>query len=239
MPLMPSRCRTESDVDAPSYTMDPNPNRFALVVGVEEYAGLPAADFAARDAAAVRAHLTALGYPASPEHRRPDQQPGRARQRRQVPRVVAARARQGRRRACSCTSPATARPAPKTGAALPHALGRQREIPGEHRLPARQLYASLNALPAKEDRRRARLVLLRARVAVRSWSRARTPLVRTSTRGAAPTGRPVVFSAAGDDEVAAALPDQGHGLFTYYFLKGLNGAAKGAGRRRSKACTSP
>ena len=53
-----------SDVDRPQYTSPENPNDFAVVVGVEKYESLPDADFAERDAEAVRAHLMALGYPA-------------------------------------------------------------------------------------------------------------------------------------------------------------------------------
>ena len=36
----------------------------------------------------------------------------------------------------------------------------------------------------------------------------------------------VVFSAAEGNQISGTLDEQGHGLFTYYFLRGLNGAAK-------------
>ncbi len=35
----------------------------------------------------------------------------------------------------------------------------------------------------------------------------------------------VSMSAAAAQEIAGAMDDQGHGVFTYYFLKGLNGDA--------------
>ena len=53
----------DSDVDRPGYHFDDNPANYAVVVGVESYQNLPSAQFAKRDAEAVRAHLRALGYP--------------------------------------------------------------------------------------------------------------------------------------------------------------------------------
>ena len=44
--------------------------------------------------------------------------------------------------------------------------------------------------------------------------------------GAFPSsGKLIAFSAAKSDQEAGVLKDQGHGLFTYYFLKGLNKGA--------------
>ncbi len=52
-----------SDVDSPTYGGQERPSHFALIVGVEKYSALPEAQFAERDAAAVKRHLLALGYP--------------------------------------------------------------------------------------------------------------------------------------------------------------------------------
>ncbi|HEX4046436.1 MAG TPA: hypothetical protein VH309_01300, partial [Elusimicrobiota bacterium] len=46
--------------------------------------------------------------------------------------------------------------------------------------------------------------------------------------GASLSGKVVTLSATGAAEVSGTLADQGHGLFTYYLLKGLDGAAAGA-----------
>ena len=35
-----------------------------------------------------------------------------------------------------------------------------------------------------------------------------------------------VFAAAAGEQITSTLDDQGHGTFTYFFLKGLGGAAK-------------
>jgi uncharacterized caspase-like protein len=38
-------------------------------------------------------------------------------------------------------------------------------------------------------------------------------------------GRIASMTASNGDQVSGTLPEQGHGAFTYFFLKGLNGAA--------------
>ena len=59
-PAVPDQKLT-SDVDAPTYHRPEDARKFAVVVGIEKYKSLPAAEFAERDAQAVRAHLEALG----------------------------------------------------------------------------------------------------------------------------------------------------------------------------------
>ena len=52
-------------VDHPVYSHEPDDaSKYALVIGIARYqGGLPAAEFADRDAEAVKAHLRALGFP--------------------------------------------------------------------------------------------------------------------------------------------------------------------------------
>ncbi|MCR4294897.1 MAG: caspase family protein, partial [Elusimicrobia bacterium] len=38
-------------------------------------------------------------------------------------------------------------------------------------------------------------------------------------------GKVVAFTASAGNQISGSFEEQGHGLFTYYFLKGLNGAA--------------
>lgn len=52
-----------SDVDQPAYKLAEQPDDFALVVGIGKYSDIPEAQFAERDAQAVRDHLLALGVP--------------------------------------------------------------------------------------------------------------------------------------------------------------------------------
>ncbi len=59
----PSKPRPASDVDTPSFRLPEDESSFALVVGIDDYSGLPSADYAERDAASVVKHLEALGVP--------------------------------------------------------------------------------------------------------------------------------------------------------------------------------
>ncbi|MBI5622979.1 MAG: ankyrin repeat domain-containing protein [Elusimicrobia bacterium] len=52
-----------SDADAPKYRLAERPDDIAVVIGVERYAKLVPAEFAERDAEAVRRHVLALGVP--------------------------------------------------------------------------------------------------------------------------------------------------------------------------------
>jgi uncharacterized caspase-like protein len=92
--------------------------------------------------------------------------------------------------------------------------------------PLKRLYEKLNGLKAK-----------RVIVALDSCfsgaggrsvlAKGLRPLVsKVSTDLAA--GKTVALSAAGGDQVSGTLQAQGHGLFTYYLLRGLNGEAKDA-----------
>jgi hypothetical protein len=218
----PPAPKYHSDVDAPNYSVDPNANRFAVVVGVEDYAGLPRAAFAARDAAAVRAHLSALGYP--------DQNI--------VMLTSTSAARGGIAKAVESWLPehvndrsrvfvyfaGDGAPDPKTGVAYLLPWDGDVKNLASTGYSLKQLYAALNALPAKEI-----VVALDSGFSGTGGRSVRAagapPLAANIDVGRGFAGRIVVFSAAGADEIAGTLPDQGHGLFTYNFLKGLNGEA--------------
>jgi uncharacterized caspase-like protein len=97
--------------------------------------------------------------------------------------------------------------------------------------PIARLYEKLEALKAKE--------IVVALDACFSGAGGRSvlakgirPLVLRVDAGIGDSDRLVVLSAAGGDEVTGTDEAQGHGLFTYYFLKGLN-ESRGKGSMRS------
>jgi uncharacterized caspase-like protein len=51
------------------------------------------------------------------------------------------------------------------------------------------------------------------------------PLVTRVDTSVAQNSKITLFAAASPKEITSTLTDQGHGIFTYYFLKGLQGAA--------------
>jgi uncharacterized caspase-like protein len=90
--------------------------------------------------------------------------------------------------------------------------------------PLKRLYEKLNALKAKRV-----LVALDScfsgaggRSVLPTGTR---PLLTHIDNGAAAAGKLVIYSASGSDEVTGTSESQGHGLFTYYFLRGLAGDA--------------
>ena len=213
-----------SDVDAPNYAAKPDPNRFAIVIGVESYANLPAADFAARDAAAVRAHLTALGYPDRNVVVLTSSQAARGSVAKYVESWLPERVTDKSRVFVYFAGHGA--PDPKTGAAYLMPWDGDAKYLADTGYPLKRLYEKLNALPAKEI-----VVVLDScfsgtggRSVLVAGAR---PLITNVDLARGSTGKLVVFSATGTSEVTGTLPAQGHGLFTYWFLKGLNGEAAG------------
>lgn len=216
-----------SDVDTPVYRYKQRPSNFALVIGVEEYDGLPDADFAERDAEAVRKHLIALGYP----KRNILYLTGKQALKSSIEKYVEA------------WLPRNVKPASRvfvyfSGHGSPSVRsGDAYLVPWDGDLkfientgyPVKRLYERLGALRAKQV-----VVALDAcfsgaggRSVIAKGTR---PLVMKVDTGLASMRKLVVLSASAADEVTGAKDDQGHGLFTYYFLKGLNGGASKPGR---------
>ena len=208
-----------SDVDAPKYKKDENPDDFALVIGIEKYESLPSADFAEHDAASVRSHLIALGYPE-----------------RNIIYLTGAKAsKTGIEKYVGTWLPLNVKddssvfvyfsghgaPDPSTGQAYLVPWDGDAKFLKDTGYPLQQLYAKLASLKAK-----------RVLVAMDSCfsgeggrsvlAKGARPLVTKVDVGVAPGGNLVVFAAAGGDEITGTEEGQGHGLFTYYFLKGLD-----------------
>ncbi|MFH1723832.1 MAG: caspase family protein [Elusimicrobiota bacterium] len=227
-PSTPSEPAYSSDVDAPDYSVKEEPGRFAMVVGIERYAGIPEARFAERDAAAVRAHLLALGYPERNIVYLTGQYASRAGLAKNLeswlPRNV--------------TEDSTVffyysghgAPDTKSGRAYLVPWDGDPRFLEDTAYPVERLYKRLDALKA------ARVIV--ALDACFSGGGGRSvlptgarPLVMKVDPAQEAMGRLAVFAAAAADEITGAEESQGHGLFTYHFLKGLSGeAADGNGR---------
>jgi ankyrin repeat protein len=215
-----------SDVDKPSYKAAERPQDAALVIGIERYAGeLPPADHAERDAAAVRAHFAALGVPARNLIHLTGERAGRASIEKYVEQWLPNVAKPGSRVYVYFSGHGA--PDVKKGDAYLVPWDGDPNYLETTAYPVSRLYAKLEKLPAAE--------VLVAMDACFSGAKGRSvlpkgarPLV-TKVNQAAPTGKVVSLSASDSNEITGTYDEQGHGLFTYYFLKGLNGAAGGAG----------
>lgn len=216
-----------SDVDKPNYTIEPDPRKFALVMGVEKYKSLPQAQYAERDAAAVYAHLMALGYPeknikylAALDATRSGLQKNLETW---LVRVVKADSE------VFFYFSGHGAPDPETGKAYLVPWDGDPQYLNETAYPVQKLYESLAGLKAQN--------VIVALDSCFSGAGGRSvlpkgvrPLVNKVDIGA-PLGEGshamVALTASGGNQISGTLDEQGHGAFTYFLLKGLNGAAQG------------
>lgn len=223
----PTPAAASSDVDTPRTRTAENPANFALVIGVEKYSNdLPEAQFAERDAQAVKRHLLAMGYPE-----------------RNIKMLQGSRAvRSSLEAYLEDWLPKNVKadgnvfvyfsghgaPDPESGQAYLMPWDGDPAYLSRTAYPLKRLYGSLKALKAK-----------RVLVALDSCfsgaggrsvlTRGTRPLVNKVDLGAAAdVGKLVVFTASDANQISGILDSQGHGLFTYFFLKGLDGAAADA-----------
>ena len=214
----------QSDIDLPKTGLSQKPDDFALVIGIEKYSNdLPDAQFAERDAAAAKNHLLALGYPE-----------------RNIKLLTGQRAT-GTSLASYIEDwlPRMAKPDSTvffyfSGHGAPSEAGQAYIVAWDGNpnfleksaYPLKKLYAQLGSLKAKQV-----IVALDScfsgtggRSILAEGTR---PLVNQVDTSVGSGGKITLFAAASPKEVTATLKEQGHGIFTYYFLKGLGGEAKG------------
>jgi len=203
-------------------------NDFAVVVGISNYSDLPEARFAERDANAVAAHMEALGIP-----------------RRNIIHLAGAKAgRSALVKYLNSWLPKNVKPSsrvyfyfsghgapdPSTGEAYLVPWDGDPNFLADTAYPIKRLYSRLNSLKAKEV-----LVALDAcfsgaggRSVLAQGAR---PLITKVDMGEAPAGKLTLLTASSGSQITTTLENQGHGIFTYFFLKGLNGEAQdGRGR---------
>ena len=213
-----------SDVDRPTFRLKEKPADFAMVVGIEKYSNdLPAALFAERDARAVKEHLLALGYPE-----------------RNIKFLIGDRASRANLEAYledwlprNVTEDSRVffyfsghgAPNPESGQAYLVPWDGNPNFLEKTAYPVKKLYAGLNGLKARQ--------VVVALDSCFSGAGGRSvlaegvrPLVAKVDASVSTGGKIVLFAAASAQGVTSSLKEQGHGIFTYFFLKGLGGAAK-------------
>jgi hypothetical protein len=213
----------KSDADQPRYSRAEQPEDFAVVVGVEKYSGLPEARFAVHDAQALRDHLLALGYPSRNIMLLTDQLATRAGLVKTVDAWLPNRV--GENSTVFFYYSGHGAPDPKSNMAYLVPVDGDPEYLEQTAYPLKTLYQKLDALKAK-----------RVIVALDSCfsgaggrsvlAKDARPLVNKIDLGATTTGKIVTLSASKSDQISGAVEDQGHGTFTYFLLKGLNGGAQ-------------
>ncbi len=224
-PPAPPPSRTRSDVDTPGFKSPDDPDKFALVIGIENYRNLPRADYAERDAKAMHDHLRAAGYPERNIIQLLGQRATISDLKKYIeewlPRNIKSRS------SLFGDYSGHGAPNPTTGDAYIVPWDGDAKFLRTTGYPLKKLYASLSGLKARRI-----IVALDAcfsgaggRSVLAKGAR---PLVTKVDLGLSSKSRLALLTAASGDEITGTLDDQGHGLFTYFLLKGLNGAAKDA-----------
>ena len=207
----------QSDVDTPTYTNPENPNNYAVVIGAERYRSLPSAQFAGRDAEAMRAHLVALGYPMRNIFFLNDQEATRAKIAQSVNTWLPNRV--GGSSTVFFYYSGHGAPDPQTNQAYLVPIDGDAEDLDSTAYPLKMLYAKLGSLKARQV-----IVALDScfsgaggRSVLAKGTR---PLISKMDMGDVPNNV-VVLTASDKAQISGTMDEQGHGAFTYYLLKGL------------------
>ena len=217
-----------SDVDVPDYALKPDVSRVALVVGVEKYPSLPAADFGVRDAVAVRDHLLALGFAPRNIMLLTDADATKGRLTAALNTWLPQHVTEGATIFFYYSGHGASDPTSREAYLVP-ADGVPEDLP-DTAFALKQIYAKLTTLKARDV-----IVAidscfsgLGGRSVIARGSR---PFVTQMDLNAGRQAKITVLSASGPAQISGTLTTEGHGVFTYFLLKGLNGAAiDGQGR---------
>jgi uncharacterized caspase-like protein len=209
-----------SDVDAPSEKGKERPDDFALVIGIEDYQGLPKADYGVRDARTARKHFEAMGVPArniiSLEGQAATGNKIKSYLEEWLPLNV------GEKSTLFVYYSGHGAPDPKSGEAYLVPWDGDPQFLKSTAYPLRKLYSDLSKTKAKRV-----IVALDAcfsgaggRSVLAKGAR---PLVTTMVdQGIGADGKLTVLAAASADQITGTLDAQGHGMFSYFFFKGLS-----------------
>ena len=214
-----------SDVDRlPAPMAKPRPNAYAIVIGIESYrAHLPKADFADRDAQLVGEYLIrVLGYPEGHVVVLVNENATKTDLEKYVeawlPNNIEADG------SVFIYYSGHGAPNPKSGDAYLVPYDGDATFVEKTGYPLKRLYAYLEKLPAKDI-----TVVLDScfsgaggRSVLAEGAR---PMVLSVENTLLAGGKTVVLAASAGDQISGTFKEKGHGLFTYFFLKGLQGEA--------------
>jgi len=223
----------KSDVDElPSIRTKPNKNAYAIVIGIEEYRQkLPKADYAVHDAQVMTEYLTkVMGYPEENVITLINEHASNVDFAKYFEKWLLNNVEKDGTVFIYYSGHGA--PNPKTGDAFLVPYDADPAFIDETGYSVKRLYDALGKLPAKEivvaldscfSGAGGRSVIAKgARPLVMNLDKEIKPLAKNMT----------VMSASSGDEISSTYDEKGHGLFTYFFLKGLKGEgdANGDGR---------
>lgn len=214
-----------SDVDIPPALRAKARSRaYAVVIGIESYREqLPKADFGAQDAKTVGAYLTSvMGYQEENVATLVNERATRTDIEKYVESWLPNRVEKDDMVFVYFSGHGA--PNPKTGDAYLVPYDGDPAFVDKTGYPVRRLYEQLGKLPAKEV-----IVMLDScfsgaggRSVIAPGAR---PMVLTVENPLLASGKMVVLAASAGDQISSTYKQKGHGLLTYFFLKGLQGEA--------------
>jgi hypothetical protein len=212
-----------SDVDAPpTMRSAPKKNVYGLVIGIEQYReNLPKADFAAHDARVVGEYLTSvMGYPEENVVVRINGKAAKA----DLEKYLEAWLPNNVEKDGSVFIYFSGHGAPniKSGDAYLVPYDGDPTFVDKTGYPLKRLYAALEKLSAKEI-----TVVLDSCFSGAGGrsvlAQGAKPMVLSVENAVLAGGRTVVLAASSSEQISSAYIEKGHGLLTYFFLKGLRG----------------
>lgn len=214
-----------SDVDRlPSSSGKPRAHAYAIVIGIEQYQQkLPRADFAAHDAEIMGQYLSnVLGFPEENVVVLLNERATKTGVEKYIEGWLPDHVEQDD--SVFIYFSGHGAPNPKTGKAYLVPYDGDPTFVEQTSYPLARLYERLEALPAKEV-----VVMLDScfsgsggRSVIAKGMR---PMVLSVENPLLAKGRTVVLAASSGDQVSSTYDQKGHGLLTYFFLKGLQGEA--------------
>lgn len=220
-----SRTIPASDVDRlPTTTVKPKKNAYAVVIGIEQYQQqLPKADFAGHDAKIVSEYLIkGMGYPQENVVVLVGEQATKSGLEKYIESWLPNHVEKGN--SVFVYFSGHGAPNPKTGDAYLVPYDGDPVFVDKTAYPLKRLYEQLGNLPAEEV-----VVVLDScfsgaggRSVIAQGVR---PLVLSMENPILAKGRTMVLSASAGAQISSTYETKGHGLLTYFFLKGLQGDA--------------
>jgi len=211
-----------SDIDKPAYHFSERKDDFAIVVGIGKYLEIPDAQFAERDAEAVKNHLLAMGFPSRNVVHLSGERAGYKAIEKFVEVWLSKNTDENSRVFFYFSGHGS--PDPQTGKAYLLPYDGDPNFLENTGYPISRLYSKLTSLAAQNV-----IVILDACFSGSGgrsvMAKGARPLVLTSDKVTVPE-KLTVFAAAEGDQITSTLEEQGHGTFTYYFLKGISGDAR-------------
>jgi len=217
--------RYSSVVDRPDFRLPKHQSWYAVVIGVEQYPkGIPPAEFSDRDAQAVKANLIALGYPESHIRTLTNDQATNSRINATLKTWLPRNVSKGGRVLFYFAGHGGTDSTSKTAYLVP--FDGDPEDLADTALSVGDVEREIGKLPLSQGIIVADACFSGAggRSLLAQGTRPLITVIRTPYK--TPYRNLTVFGASRGNQISGDLPKQGHGIFTYYFLRGLEGKAK-------------